>query len=329
MSGSDSDNAKDGAEFMDWLAYTNYKTHKNVMSFLGYKGIAAYTWKPEKEPRMNVFSAGRETKTLELDRHVSIRKALCYFNVAGEETFYRWLPIIEISKNLRRSPIQIDPSTVADLICAVGFSNSGHNALEAQRYGTQVFRSGSGSGMRATALRLDSFLGGYADWSEWKPMTVATLQISGHYCVATYPVVTQMNPDLNIRLYDMLSRVLLMKGCNASWLLDAPDDFKIAGFPCGHKLWKRIKENYETKQFITACLVLENKLQTSLTMKAWHQLQHYLDEWADTHGPWKHTPSSTRITGVVQSNKRTLTTLSLLLLLVLTVPVNSGLLSPR
>jgi hypothetical protein len=39
--------------------------------------------------------------------------------------------------------------------------------------------------MRATALRLDSFLGGYADWLEWKPMTVATLQMSWYYCVAT------------------------------------------------------------------------------------------------------------------------------------------------
>ena len=299
MSGSDSD-SEDGAEPMDWLAYTKYKPHKNAISFfkkLGYKDIDADTWKPEEEPRMNVFTAGRETKTLELDRHVSIRKALCYFNVAGKETFYRLLPIIEISKNLHESPIKIDPSTVADLICAVGFSNSGHttmpeDALEAQRYGTQVFRSKSGSGMRATALRLDSFSGGFADWPEWKPMTVATLQMSGHYRVATDPVVAQMNPDLNIQLYGMLSRVLLMKGCTASWLLDAPDDFKTAGFPCGHKLWKRIEENYETKQFITACLVLENKLQTSLTMKAWHELQHYLDEWVATR---KRTMEAYRI----------------------------------
>ena len=121
MSGSDSD-SEDGAEPMDWLAYTKYKPHKNAISFfkkLGYKDIDADTWKPEEEPRMNVFTAGRETKTLELDRHVSIRKALCYFNVAGKETFYRLLPIIEISKNLHESPMTIDPSTIADLICAM------------------------------------------------------------------------------------------------------------------------------------------------------------------------------------------------------------------
>jgi hypothetical protein len=60
-------------------------------------------------------------------------------------------------------------------------------------------------------------------------------------------------------------------------LLDAPDNFKPAGFP-----WKRIEENYEMKQFITACLVLENKLHTSITMKSWHELQPYLDEWVAT-----------------------------------------------
>jgi hypothetical protein len=104
-----------------------------------------------------------------------------------------------------------------------------------------------------------------------------------------------MNPDINIQLYGMLSRVLLMKGCTAScWLLDAPDKFKTAGFPCGHKLWKHIEENYyeETKQFINACLVLENKLQTSLTMKAWHEVQHYLDEWVATR---KRTMEAYRI----------------------------------
>jgi hypothetical protein len=84
----------------------------------------------------------------------------------------------------------------------------------------------------------------------------------------------------------MLSPVLLLKGCTASWLLDAPDDFKTAGFPNGHKLWNLIEENYETKQFVTACPVPENKLHTSITMKSWHELQPCLDEWVATiNGP--------------------------------------------
>jgi hypothetical protein len=59
------------------------------------------------------------------------------------------------------------------------------SALKAQIFGTQLFHSMSGSGMRATAHRLDSFLGGFADWAEWKAMTVGTLQMSEHYHVAT------------------------------------------------------------------------------------------------------------------------------------------------
>jgi hypothetical protein len=114
---------------------------------------------------------------------------------------------------------------------------------------------------------------GYADWPEWKPMTVAKLHMSRHYPVAsTVKVEAQMNPDLDIQFYNMLSGVLLKKGCTASWLQDALDDFQTAGLPSRHKLWKRINENYETKQFITACLVLENKLHTSLTMESLHKL---------------------------------------------------------
>ena len=122
MSEIDNDSIASGGDSFTWLEYNKYTPSRDAIRFfkkLGYKDINLDTWKPEEEPDMNVFTAGRETKILELDRHVSIRKVLCYFHVAGKETFYRLLPIIEISKNLRKSPIKIDPSTIADLICAM------------------------------------------------------------------------------------------------------------------------------------------------------------------------------------------------------------------
>jgi hypothetical protein len=58
--------------------------------------------------------------------------------------------------------------------------------------------------MSVTAQKLDLFLVGFADWSESKPMTLAALQMSQHYPIATEKVEAQMNPDLDMQFYGML-----------------------------------------------------------------------------------------------------------------------------
>ena len=64
MSGSDTESTEDGE--ISWEEYTKYKAHKDATRFfklLGYKDINHETWKPQEEPKMVVFTVGRETKT--------------------------------------------------------------------------------------------------------------------------------------------------------------------------------------------------------------------------------------------------------------------------
>jgi hypothetical protein len=85
---------------------------------LGYKDINTDLYKPDEEPKMNVFAAKRDSTILELDHHISVHKVFHYFNVAGKETFYRWLLMMKVSKNLCKSQFTTNPSTVADLFWA-------------------------------------------------------------------------------------------------------------------------------------------------------------------------------------------------------------------
>jgi hypothetical protein len=283
------ENSTAGSPAITWSMYKEYKVSKDVRKFfqvLGYKDLNGKQFQSQIEPIMDQAVNKTQTSS-DMDRHISLRRALCFWRVEGINTLYRLEPMMDYGfKDPSDFYLEVDLSIIADIYCAVGFCNSGRNdmpgtTVEAQEYGVQK-NSRNGIKVRPQPLALAPFSGSFTDWPTWKPIALAKMLASGHYSVATDILDATNNPDVDSQLYGMLSLVLLQNGCSAGWLLDASnEDIQMERFS-GHKLWKRIEKNYETAAFLDACLIQENTYQTSLKMSNWSELQPYLDAWVAT-----------------------------------------------